>query len=162
MGWLLLTSDSGAVMKANGEEEAALRGVFTPPTQGVGRLASCAETGCGWLPSPVLTLMGAAAGEGPLLVRGVFTVNLLCAGTWADSGPAKAPGPCSEPRRSPCESSRGQSAGVLSSRRALRRQEWGAQKAGVPRVGDAGMNRRGVRQRGREWRVGWAWGVDLR
>ena len=44
MGWLLLTSDSGAVMKANGEEEAALRGVFTPPTLGVGRLASCAET----------------------------------------------------------------------------------------------------------------------
>lgn len=59
MGWLLLTSGSGAVMKANGEEEAALCGVFMPPMLGVGRLASCAKTGCGWLSSPVLTLMGA-------------------------------------------------------------------------------------------------------
>lgn len=98
MGWLLSTSDSGAVTKANGEEEAALYGVFTPPTLGVGRLASHAETVAAVGSPPWSSHVGAVESFAApqlgtvLLVWGLFTLSLLCAGTWADSGPAKGPG----------------------------------------------------------------------
>ena len=60
MGWLLLTSDSGAVMKANGEEEAALARALHASDAGGGQAGIVRrDCGCGWLPSRVLTLMGA-------------------------------------------------------------------------------------------------------
>lgn len=56
----------------------------------IGRPSSSRSCWCMlWMPLPTLS-----AGEGHLLVWGMFTVGLLCAGTWADIGSTKAPIPC--------------------------------------------------------------------
>ena len=92
---------------------------------GVGRLASRAETVAAVGSPPRSSHMGAVESFAApqlgavLYLFGDCPTRAYCVRAPEQTvGPQRAPVPCSEPRRSPCRNSRGQSAGVLSSRRA--------------------------------------------
>lgn len=97
----LLTSTSHTAMEARGEE-APCAGTLRLLSLRVGWLALLPEVSAEKSADHFLPLTLACALEAfatpqcwrNSLVCGTFTMGLLCAGTWAVSGPAKAPSPC--------------------------------------------------------------------
>ena len=156
MGWLLSTSDSGAVTKANGEEEAALCRVFMPRMLGwagwhrVLRLwlwqapLPGPHTWVLWSPSPrrswgrSFTCLGTVHREP--------TVCGHLSRQWARKGPQ-----C--PALSP---------GGAHAETAVGRVQVCSHQGGLPTSGGVGNGRQGYLElvRGRAWRGGWAWTCD--